>query len=56
MNFKVTTSILGLFFLVFASLSKAQEPFKNFEKEKTYIQTNHVFYKPGEEMYFKIYT
>lgn len=56
MNFKFTTFILGLFFLVFASLSKAQEPFKNFEKEKTYIQTNHVFYKPGEEMYFKIYT
>ncbi|BEV03703.1 TonB-dependent receptor plug domain-containing protein [Chryseobacterium gambrini] len=56
MNFKVTTSILGLFFLVFASLLKAQELFKNFEKEKTYIQTNHVFYKPGEEMYFKIYT
>ncbi|MEC3875596.1 TonB-dependent receptor plug domain-containing protein [Chryseobacterium salviniae] len=56
MNFKVTTSILGLFFLAFASLSKAQESFKNFEKEKTYIQTNHVFYKPGEEMYFKIYT
>ncbi|MET3536168.1 TonB-dependent receptor plug domain-containing protein [Chryseobacterium limigenitum] len=34
---------------------KAQNQFKDFEKEKTYIQTNHVFYKPGEEMYFKIY-
>jgi TonB-dependent SusC/RagA subfamily outer membrane receptor len=35
---------------------KAQQPFKDFEKEKTYIQTSHVFYKPGETMYFKIYT
>ncbi len=34
---------------------KAQQSFHDFEKEKTYIQTNHVFYKPGEEMYFKIY-
>ncbi|MCU7614037.1 TonB-dependent receptor plug domain-containing protein [Chryseobacterium sp. GMJ5] len=34
---------------------KAQNQFKDYEKEKTYIQTNHVFYKPGEEMYFKIY-
>lgn len=24
-------------------------------KEKIYIQTNHVFYKPGEVVYFKIY-
>lgn len=34
----------------------AQQQFKDFEKEKTYIQTSHVFYKPGDEMYFKIYT
>ncbi|MEG2510305.1 MAG: hypothetical protein RSA74_12730, partial [Chryseobacterium sp.] len=34
---------------------KAQQKFSDFKKEKTYIQTNHVFYKPGEEMYFKIY-
>lgn len=41
---------------MFSNLSlKAQNQFKDFEKEKTYIQTNHVFYKPGEEMYFKIY-
>lgn len=41
---------------LFSNLSlKAQNQFKDFEKEKTYIQTNHVFYKPGEEMYFKIY-
>lgn len=34
---------------------KAQQKFSDFKKEKTYIQTNHVFYKPGEEMFFKIY-
>lgn len=56
MNFRFTSYILGLFFLVFNCNLKAQDQFKNFEKEKTYIQTNHVFYKPGEEMYFKIYT
>lgn len=55
MDFKITTYIL-LFILLFSNIDlKAQNQFKDFEKEKTYIQTNHVFYKPGEEMYFKIY-
>ncbi|ANF51986.1 hypothetical protein A0O34_16355 [Chryseobacterium glaciei] len=54
MNFKFTLYIILGF--LFSNLSlKAQNQFKDFEKEKTYIQTNHVFYKPGEEMYFKIY-
>ncbi|MFP3594381.1 TonB-dependent receptor plug domain-containing protein [Chryseobacterium sp. SIMBA_038] len=54
MNFKFTLYIVLGF--LFSNLSlKAQNQFKDFEKEKTYIQTNHVFYKPGEEMYFKIY-
>lgn len=34
---------------------KAQNSFTDFKKEKTYIQTNHVFYKPGEIMFYKIY-
>ncbi|WP_390455245.1 TonB-dependent receptor plug domain-containing protein [Chryseobacterium sp. Alg-005] len=34
---------------------RAQESFKDFPKEKTYVQTNHVFFKPGEEMYCKVY-
>ncbi len=55
MNFKFTSYII-LLSLLFSTLSlKAQNMFQDFEKEKTYIQTNHVFYKPGEEMYFKIY-
>lgn len=28
---------------------------QNFVKEKVYAQTNHVFYKPGETIYFKAY-
>ncbi|WP_426479245.1 TonB-dependent receptor plug domain-containing protein [Chryseobacterium sp. CBSDS_008] len=56
MNLKfISTYAVLLTLLLSAVLVKAQQPFKDFEKEKTYIQTNHVFYKPGEEMYFKIY-
>ncbi|MCT2562038.1 TonB-dependent receptor plug domain-containing protein [Chryseobacterium herbae] len=55
MNFKTTTYIL-FFVLLFSTMGlKAQNQFRDFEKEKTYVQTSHVFYKPGEEMYFKIY-
>ncbi len=34
---------------------KAQTVIQDFEKEKIYFNTNHVFYKPGEEIFFKIY-
>ncbi|MFP3597119.1 hypothetical protein [Chryseobacterium sp. SIMBA_029] len=55
MNFNFTSSLF-FFSVLFSTLFlKAQSNFQDFEKEKTYIQTNHVFYKPGEEMYFKIY-
>ncbi|KQT18594.1 hypothetical protein ASG31_07725 [Chryseobacterium sp. Leaf404] len=50
------TQYISLLILVLMSLNlNAQQKFSDFKKEKTYIQTNHVFYKPGEEMYFKIY-
>uniref|UniRef100_UPI002583944B hypothetical protein n=1 Tax=uncultured Chryseobacterium sp. TaxID=259322 RepID=UPI002583944B len=56
MNFKYISSYCILLSLIFSTFSlRAQQSFQDFEKEKTYIQTNHVFYKPGEEMYFKIY-
>ncbi|MGU3376475.1 TonB-dependent receptor plug domain-containing protein [Chryseobacterium sp. M5A1_1a] len=55
MNLKFTSYIILLSLLFSSVLLKAQNSFQDFEKEKTYIQTNHVFYKPGEEMYFKIY-
>ncbi|MDN3692214.1 TonB-dependent receptor plug domain-containing protein [Chryseobacterium tructae] len=55
MNFKFTSYIIVLSLLLSTICLKAQHLFQDFEKEKTYIQTNHVFYKPGEEMYFKIY-
>ncbi|WP_326984448.1 TonB-dependent receptor plug domain-containing protein [Chryseobacterium sp. MYb264] len=55
MNFRFLTYILLLNFLFSNVLMNAQKPFQDFEKEKVYVQTNHVFFKPGEEMYFKIY-
>ncbi|RQO37589.1 hypothetical protein DBR39_11900 [Chryseobacterium sp. KBW03] len=56
MNFKFISTYIILLSLLLSTISlKAQQSFQDFEKEKTYIQTNHVFYKPGEGMYFKIY-
>jgi len=55
MNFKYLSSIISFAFLFLSYSFNAQNQFADFEKEKVYIQTNHVFYKPGEEMYFKIY-
>ncbi|WP_267402430.1 MULTISPECIES: TonB-dependent receptor plug domain-containing protein [unclassified Chryseobacterium] len=56
MNFKLLTYIFSLNFLFLSVFFNAQKPFQDFKKEKVYVQTNHVFFKPGEEMYFKIYT
>ncbi|MFZ4929486.1 TonB-dependent receptor plug domain-containing protein [Chryseobacterium sp. Mn2064] len=55
MNLKFKSYIILLNILLSSVFIHAQQSFQNFEKEKTYIQTNHVFYKPGEGMYFKIY-
>jgi len=55
MNFKFIRSIFFVFSLFLSIFFNAQNNFSDFKKEKTYIHTNHVFYKPGEEMYFKIY-
>lgn len=56
MNLKFISIYIILLYLLLLPFSvKGQQSFQDFEKEKTYVQTNHVFYKPGEEMYFKIY-
>ncbi|MBW7674930.1 TonB-dependent receptor plug domain-containing protein [Chryseobacterium chendengshani] len=55
MKSTILSKIFICVFLFSNIVLKAQSQFKDFEKEKIYIQTNHVFYKPGEEMYFKIY-
>ncbi len=34
---------------------KAQSPSFSYDKEKIYIQTNHVFFSPGETVFFKLY-
>lgn len=39
--------------LIFSVTANAQDYAA--AKEKIYIQTNHVFYKPGEVVYFKLY-
>lgn len=56
MNLKFISTYTILLCLLFSAyFVKGQQLFQDFEKEKVYIQTNHVFYKPGEQMYFKIY-
>lgn len=55
MNFKLTPYIILFCILLSTIAVKGQRIIQDFEKEKTYIQTNHFFYKPGEGMYFKIY-
>lgn len=54
MNWKVTAYLMCIF-LFSGTVLNAQHQFEDFRKEKTYIQTSHVFYKPGETMDFKIY-
>ncbi|MGG9964179.1 TonB-dependent receptor plug domain-containing protein [Ferruginibacter sp. SUN106] len=46
-------SILVLLSLIFSYAVNAQDYAAT--KEKIYIQTNHVFYKPGDVVYFKLY-
>ena len=55
MNFKFLSNIAFVFILLSSLFLNAQNTFSDFKKEKTYIQTSHVFYKPGEEMFFKIF-
>ncbi|MCX8531246.1 TonB-dependent receptor plug domain-containing protein [Chryseobacterium luquanense] len=55
MNFRFLFNIAFVFTLFSCLFFNGQTKFSDFKKEKTYIQTNHVFYKPGEEMFFKIF-
>ena len=47
--------LLVVFLLTFCSRSIAQLADYNNNKEKIYIQTSHVFFKPGEDLFFKVY-
>ncbi|MEC5144286.1 A2M domain-containing protein [Chitinophaga sp. 180180018-2] len=42
-------------FLLFIATSFAQQPDYGKYKEKIYIQTSHVFFQPGDEVFFKLY-
>ncbi|MCF6403013.1 TonB-dependent receptor plug domain-containing protein [Chitinophaga filiformis] len=44
-----------LFLLAFTGKGNAQLAAYNDNKEKIYIQTNHVFFKPGDDLFFKVY-
>ncbi len=51
-------NIIALLFFVFAISSTntmAQNTSYAYAKEKIYVHTDHVFYKPGDVMYFKVY-
>ncbi|MBC9915377.1 alpha-2-macroglobulin family protein [Chitinophaga varians] len=45
---------LWLFFIQSSLLSAQQLDYKT-AKEKVYLHTNHVFFTPGEELFYKIY-
>ncbi|SIN66110.1 TonB-dependent outer membrane receptor, SusC/RagA subfamily, signature region [Chitinophaga niabensis] len=48
-------SCLFLFMMAFVGNCFAQQLSYATAKEKIYVQTDHVFYKPGETVYFKLY-
>src|SRR5215475_4787547 len=50
----ITTYCL-FFALLIGNRGIAQAPDYASGKEKIYIQTNHVFFKPGDQLYFKLY-
>jgi len=54
MQKKLFYSSLLIAVAVFFSLTTTAQDYAA-TKEKIYIQTNHVFYKPGEVVYFKLY-
>lgn len=54
MNFRSAVYQI-LMIIVSFSWTYAQQPSAGFEKEKAYVQTSHVFFKPGETMDFRIY-
>ena len=49
-------SLLLLFILLIASFSRsAAQAINQYQKEKIYIHTNHVFFKQGEVLFYKVY-
>ncbi|SHN43828.1 TonB-dependent receptor plug domain-containing protein [Chitinophaga sp. CF418] len=54
-NYKKAYTLLILFLLAFMGKGMAQLAAYNDNKEKIYIQTNHVFFKPGDDLFFKVY-
>jgi alpha-2-macroglobulin-like protein len=49
----VYKNLLALLLIIFSATAAAQDYAAT--KEKIYIHTNHIFYKPGETVFFKLY-
>ncbi|RXK86042.1 TonB-dependent receptor plug domain-containing protein [Filimonas effusa] len=54
MNSIKTFAIAAILLTISASLAAQEENYSEL-KEKIYIHTNHVFFKPGEQLFFKLY-
>lgn len=54
-NYIKIYTLLAIFMLMLITRGNAQLAAYNDNKEKIYIHTNHVFFKPGEDLFFKIY-
>lgn len=51
----IISLLLPAVLLVSVAGTKAQNTSYSYAKEKIYVHTNHVFYKPGDVLYFKMY-
>ncbi len=54
-SFFLRFCIFCCFLLAISSITQAQLSAYNQAKEKIYLHTNHVFFKPGSQLYYKIY-
>jgi TonB-dependent SusC/RagA subfamily outer membrane receptor len=54
-TFQLRSLLVTLMTLLLSAAATAQDIDYAAHKEKIYIQTSHVFFKPGEQVFFKIY-
>jgi alpha-2-macroglobulin-like protein len=52
---KTIKYILSVLLILFSANAFAQQNEYSVTKEKIYMQTNHIFFKPGEQLFYKIY-
>lgn len=54
-TFQLRSALVIVMTLLLSAIVSAQDINYAAHKEKIYIQTSHVFFKPGEQVFFKIY-